>query len=57
MNAIEAFTIIENSTQYLSNDNIDQARDKIKDNLSQIQEEKKPLMMELIHLLDSKKTD
>lgn len=57
MNAIEAFTIIENSTQNLSNNYLDQARDEIKDNLNQIQKEKKPLMMELIHLLDSKKTE
>jgi hypothetical protein len=57
MNALEAFTIIENSTQNLSNPILEQSVNKIKSNLDSINQEKRPLMMELIHLLDKRKTD
>jgi hypothetical protein len=57
MNALEAFTIIENSTQNLSNSVLDQSVDKIKNSLDNINQEKRPLMMELIHLLDKRKTE
>jgi len=57
MNALEAFTIIENSTQNLSNSVLDQSVNKIKNSLDHINQEKRPLMMELIHLLDKRKTE
>ncbi len=57
MNALEAFTIIENSTQNLSNPTLEQSVNKIKRNLEHINQEKRPLMMELIHLLDKRKTE
>jgi hypothetical protein len=56
-NALEAFTVIENSTQNLSTETLNQSVNKIKDNLNQIKQEKKPLMMELIHLLDKRKSE
>jgi len=56
-NALEAFTIIENSTQNISNENLGKAVTKIKTSLNKIDEEKKPLMLELIHLLESRKTE
>jgi len=57
MNALEAFTIIENSTQNLSNPTLDKSVNKIKNNLDHINQEKRPLMLELIHLLDKRKTE
>ena len=56
-NALEAFSIIENSTQNISNEHLDKAIFKIKDSLDKIDKEKKPLMLELTHLLESRKTE
>jgi len=56
-NALEAFTIIENSTQDISDENLENAIFKIKDSLNRIKEEKKPLMLELTHLLERRKTE
>lgn len=55
--ALEAFTVIENATQNISNKSLDKAIGRIKDYLDQISEEKKHLMMELTHLLNSRKTE
>ena len=55
-NALEAFTIIENSTHNISNEKLEKAVTKIKNSLDRIDEEKKPLMVELTHLLENRKT-
>ena len=55
--ALEAFTVIENATQNISDESLDNAVSKIKANLNKISEEKKPLMMELTHMLNNRKSE
>lgn len=53
--ALEAFTVIENATPNVTNEDIDESMETIKNHLRSIDPGKKPLMMELIHMLENKK--
>ncbi len=52
--ALDAFTVIENSTRDLSKDSLEERINKLKDRLSEMDDHKKVLTRELIHMLRKK---
>ena len=55
--ALDAFTVIENSTRNLSNIFLNSRINKLKNHVSEVDDSKKVLTRELIHILHSKKED
>ena len=52
MTALEAFSVIEESLENMTEDDIGNKRDLLLKGFEQISEEKKPLAKELLHLMD-----
>ncbi|MCF8336327.1 MAG: hypothetical protein K9H65_06980 [Bacteroidales bacterium] len=53
--ALDALTVIENSTKYLSETSLDSKINKLKDHVPEMDDSKKVLARELIHILLNKK--
>ena len=53
--ALEAFTVIENATTNVSEEDIDRMISYIKDRLDNINKEKKALLLELVYMLERRK--
>jgi hypothetical protein len=51
--ALESFTVIEQSLEHISNQKIEKERQYLLDGLARVSEDKKPLALELINLLQT----
>ena len=51
--ALESFTVIEQSIEHLSNQEITEERKNLLDELDSVSEDKKPLARELVNLLQT----
>lgn len=55
--ALDAFTVIENSTRYLPGDSLEPRIDRLKNHVSEMDDNKKVLTRELIYILRKKTED